>query len=51
MPENGAEGAVRKNFAFFLERFSIINNEKINISKKEDILFAKAKSSKVIQEL
>ena len=38
-------------FAFRLEKFSNINNEKINNSKKKDIRFAKAKSSNVIHEL
>ena len=38
-------------FAFRLDKFSITNSENMNNNKKKDILFAKAKSSKVIQEL
>ena len=38
-------------FAFFLEKFSIMKSAKIKSSKKNDNLFAKAKSSKAIQEL
>ena len=37
--------------AFFLEKFSNIKHANINISKKKDNLFEKAKSSNVIQEL
>ena len=37
--------------AFFLEKFSIIKHANINISKKKDNLFEKAKSSNVIHEL
>jgi len=38
-------------FAFRLDKFSNINNENINNNNKKDIRLAKAKSSKVIQEL
>tara|TARA_B110001450_G_C17490032_1_gene427901 strand:+ start:566 stop:805 length:240 start_codon:yes stop_codon:yes gene_type:complete len=37
--------------AFFLEIFSIINNPKINIKRKNDNLFAKDRSSKAIHAL
>ena len=37
--------------AFFLDKFSKIKSANINIKRKKDILFEKAKSSKVIQEL
>ena len=38
-------------FALFLDKFSKIKSANINIKRKKDILFAKAKSSKVIQAL
>ena len=38
-------------FAFFLDKFSVRNNIKIKSKRKNDILFAKAKSSKAIHEL
>ena len=37
--------------AFFLDKFSKMNTAKMNKRRKKDILFEKAKSSKVIQEL
>jgi len=37
--------------AFLLEKFSRINNTKMNNKRKKDILFANAKSSKAIHEL
>ncbi len=38
-------------FAFFLDKFSIMNKENMNNNNKEAIRFANAKSSKDIQEL
>ena len=37
--------------AFFLDKFSKINIAKMNKRRKKDILFEKARSSNVIQEL
>ena len=37
--------------AFFLDKFSKIKSANIKTSRKKEILFEKAKSSKVIQEL